>query len=106
MLTYVPLYAATHDATMRGGIPSSKRACRQTKEKLEPKTASCNQTLLKVNVVLGGCEIGLVKITREVPTRSAGITNASRMVDTTGTYVMWAGSPYTPQMMGAPLYRE
>jgi hypothetical protein len=53
MLTYLPLDAATHDATMPGGIPSSKRACRQGKEKLEPKTANCNQTLLKVNLLWG-----------------------------------------------------
>jgi hypothetical protein len=51
MLTYRPLDAVTHDATMLDGIPSSKRAFRQGKEKLEPKTASCNQTLLKANLV-------------------------------------------------------
>jgi hypothetical protein len=52
---------------------------------------------LQSNVIesklVGGCEIGLTKIIREVSARPAGITSASKTVDTTGAYITWAGWP-------------
>jgi hypothetical protein len=57
-------------------------------EKLEPKSVSRNQTLLKGDL-LGDARSVLIKIARELFARPSG--NASRIVDTTGAYVMWAG---------------
>jgi hypothetical protein len=57
-------------------------------ENLEPKSASRNQTLLKGDL-LGDARSVLIKIARDISARPSG--NASRIVDTTCAYVMWAG---------------